>query len=257
MTGKLTRRATGRLTALLAAAMAAMAVLAVWANEPAGAATERLPDLAMARLTSIQIESTNGQRLLRFDTTIVNIGAGKFEAHGMRPGTSTSTMGVHQHIFDSAGGQRDRPTGAVMYYSGDGHNHWHVRNLERYALSRLDNGKRVGTDAKEGFCFYDNYRFGASTPAYYEGCANGQPDAVEVKMGLSRGWGDRYEWNVVGQYIDVTGLADGRYRLWATADRANWFKESDETNNSTWADIRIRGEQASVIRYGPSARPIG
>ena len=44
---------------------------------PAASANDQLPDLAMARLRSFSIENTtDGRRLLRFTTVIVNIGAG-------------------------------------------------------------------------------------------------------------------------------------------------------------------------------------
>jgi hypothetical protein len=72
-------------------------------------------------------------------------------------------------------------------------------------------------------------------------------------MGLSRGWGDLYNWNLPDQYIDVTGLTSGRYKLQATADVPNWFLEGSETNNFTWVDIKISGSSVSVITYGPSA----
>lgn len=243
---------------LCAVAVATLVVLlAVAANKPAAAATDRLPDLGMYKLTNIQIQNTNGQRQLRFDTRIVNTGAGAFEAHGSRPDTSTPTMGVTQRIFDDAGGYRDVPTTAQMYYAGDGHNHWHLKDLESYTLTRLDNGAKVGTGAKEGFCFFDNYRFGSTADPFYRGCANNQPDALAVTMGLSRGWGDTYGWRTVGQYIDVTNLTSGRYRLQATADQANWFEESDNTNNFTWANVQLKGGKVSVLRYGPSATPIG
>ena len=250
---------TRRLLASLAAVVGAVATLAVLADAPAGqTTTDRLPDLRMARLASIQIQNrSNGDRWLRFDTVIVNVGAGDFEARGSRPNTSTPNMTVTQRIYNSAGGSRTRTTTAQMYYSGDGHDHWHLRNLERYTLRRLDNGAQVRTGNKEGFCFFDNYRFGSTQAADYgPGCANGQPRALSVMTGLSRGWGDRYNWNTVGQYIDVTGLANGGYELRATADTGGWFQETNETNNFTWADIQIQGSQVSVIRYGPSAQPI-
>lgn len=243
---------------LCAAAVALAALVAAGAGRPAGAATDVLPDLRMAKLTNVQIQNrSDGDRWLRFDTVIVNVGAGKFEAHGTRSGTSTPTMAVHQHVFDSAGGFRDRATSAQMYYSGDGHSHWHVRNLERYSLTPLDNNAGARSGNKEGFCFYDNAPFGSATGPYYTGCANGQPGALGVKMGLSRGWGDNYGWNTVGQYINVTGLPDGLYRLRATADTGGWFLESNETNNFTWAEVRIRGTSVSVTKYGPAAQPIG
>jgi hypothetical protein len=94
------------------------------------------------------------------------------------------------------------------------------------------------------------------------GCENGNPSALRVTMGLSRGWGDIYRWSLVGQYLDITGLADGRYRLRVTADGnsadgSDRFLESDETNNSTWADLQITGDTVTVLEYGPSAPTVG
>ena len=232
-----------------------LAVLGAYAT-PAGAATDRLPDLAMARLTQIQIQNTNGHRLLRFTTTIVNVGAGKFELRGSRPNRGIPTMRVTQRIFDSAGDFRNRPTTAQMYFAGDGHNHWHTKNLARYTLTPLNNnGVRVRRGAKQGFCFRDNHRFGSTQAAYYTSCGH-DSRALKQRMGISRGWGDTYWWKTAGQYINVTGLPKGRYRLRVTADAANWFAETKNNNNSTWADIRIRGANVSVIKYGPAAQPI-
>jgi hypothetical protein len=251
------RRIRNRAVLLLCAAAAATLAVAltVAASKPTGAATDRLPDLAMAKLTGIQIQNTNGQRLLRFNTRVVNIGAGAFEANGSRPDTSTPSLSVTQRIFDDAGAYRDVPTTAEMYYAGDGHNHWHLRDLESYELIRLDNGVKVGTGAKEGFCFFDNVVFGSTQEAFYKGCGN-NPDALNVTMGLSRGWGDLYGAGTVGQYIDITNLTSGRYKLQATADGANWFLESNDSNNFTWVEVQISGNSVSVIAYGPGAQPI-
>src|SRR5215212_89778 len=235
-------------------------------TRPAHAATDLLPNLGMSKLTNIQIKKCAdttgdcafaGQLQLRFDTRIVNTGAGAFEARGSRPDTSTPTMSVTQRIFDDTGGYRDVPTTAQMYYAGDGHSHWHLKDLETYTLTRLDNGTKVGTGAKEGFCFFDNYRFGSTADPFYTNCANRQPDVLTVTTGLSRGWGDKYGYSTVGQYIDVTNLTSGRYRLTTTGDETNQFKESNETNNSTWAAVQLKGGKVSVLRYGPSAQPIG
>ena len=232
---------------------------------PAHAASrDRLPDLAMAHLQNLRIKNctvTNfrdcayvGQRQLRFDTIIANVGAGRFEARGSRF-TTSDPMRVTQRIYDDAGGYRDRATTAQMYFAGDGHNHWHLRNLERYELIRLDNGTKVGTGAKAGFCFFDNVRYGSPQAAFYTGCGN-NPNARQVRMGLSRGWGDKYGAGTIGQYIDITNLPSGRYRLRATADAPNWFLESDDTNNFTWVEIQISGNSVSVRSYGPAAQPI-
>jgi hypothetical protein len=238
------------LAVLLACGVALLVVRA-----PAGAAADSLPDLRMARLQNLHIQNTpDGRKLLRFDSIVVNVGAGGFEARGSRPDTSTD-MTVRQRIFDTAGGSRYVGTAARMYFGGDGHNHWHLRDLEDFVITRLDNGSKVGTGAKHGFCFYDNYRFGASRSAYYKGCGS-NPAALRQRMGLSRGWGDIYPSSLPDQYIDITSLTSGRYKLRATADAANWFSEANNANNFTWVDIQISGSSVSVIRWGPAARPI-
>lgn len=178
------KRAVVLLCAVTAAAL--IVAHAVVASKPARAATYRLPDLQMARLTNVQIQSTSGRRLLRFDTKIVNTGAGKFEVHGSRPSTSTPTMSVTQRIFDGVGGHQDLATAARMYYAGDGHEHWHVRNLQGFTLTRLDNGVKVGTGAKHGFCFFDNYRYGSTRDPFYTptsgACGYGAPFRVKYML---------------------------------------------------------------------------
>jgi hypothetical protein len=234
-------------------ALLAVAVLVLAACYPP---PDRLPDLGMARLADFSIQRTNGRTLLRFSTTIVNVGAGPFQVRGQRSSTGDPDMSVTQHVFQEGGGRRDVATPATMFYSGDGHNHWHVRDLERYELKRLDNGVKVGTGAKHGFCFWDNVAYRLSLPGapqsrVYSGC--GTASNLTVTVGLSVGWGDRYPSTLVGQYIDITGLTAGSYRLIATADPSNWFVESNGANNATWVDLQIRSNDVSVKGWGPSA----
>jgi lysyl oxidase len=81
----------------------------------------------------------------------------------------------------------------------------------------------------------------------------GGKDATQTMMGLSPGWGDRYNRTLPDQYIDVTGLTSGRYRLRLTADADDWFQESNNANNESWVIIRLRANAVSIVRYGPSA----
>jgi hypothetical protein len=246
---------------LLAAATASLVVvLAVAASRPAQAAADALPDLGMLHPKGLEIVTVGDQKQLRFASIIVNVGAGPFELHGrdLDASTDPETMTtVEQRIFDDAGGYRDVPTSAIMEFGGDGHNHWHVRNLEDFELERLDNGSKVGTFEKRGFCFFDNYLYGADEPAFYlqkTGSCGGGASATRTMMGLSVGWGDRYGKGLPDQYIDITGLTSGRYRLIGTADPSGWFVESDNTNNVSWVDIRIRSDdRVRITAYGPSA----
>jgi hypothetical protein len=225
---------------------------------PASAAADLLPDLGMARLRDIRIQNTtDGRRLLRFSTVVVNVGEGAFEVRGRRPDTTAPDMATEQRIFDDAGNSRYISTAATMFYAGDGHSHWHVRNFQHYELNRLDNGVKVGTGAKSGFCFYDNEIFGALTDPVYIGgnSCRGGSRALQTTMGLSEGWGDLYWSSLSGQYIDITGLASGQYRLTVTADLDNWFSETDDFNNSSWVDIQLTGTGLNIQGFGAFATP--
>jgi len=223
------------------------------------AAADRLPDLAMARLSDLSIRTSNGRRLLRYSTTIVNVGSGPFELHGQRASNAEPEMSVIQRVFDDAGGSRDIATSAVMVYAGDGHNHWHVRDLQLQEVFRAD-GTSAGRSDKRGFCFWDNvsYRLtlpGAPQSPVYQESGCGDQGSVTTAVGLSIGWGDIYSASLPDQNVNITGLADGRYRLVVTADPGGWFAESDEANNSTWVDFELyrHGKRVRVLGYGPSA----
>lgn len=228
----------------------------------APARSDRLPDLGMAPLENLSLDNSNGRTLLRFDATIVNVGAGPFELHGSNRNANNNpvTMDtVTQRIYDTAGTYRDISTSATMFFAGDGHTHWHVKDLEGYEVDGLDNNSKVTTQAKSGFCFTDNVKYklslpGASqSPTYAVGCAANQPDATDVPMGLSVGWGDLYPSSLPDQYVDISGLPEGAYRLKATADHSNWFTESNTSNNETWVDLQITDSAVYVTGYGPSA----
>lgn len=224
------------------------------------------PDLAMARLSDIDIVNANGQLQLRFSATIVNVGQGALELNATRP-DAASPFSVVQKVYGSSGSSTFSIPGASLIWGGDGHSHWHVRDLETYDLERSDNGVKVGTGMKGGFCFFDTTTFNTGLPGapaaavYAPGTVCGQNDqnVSSLRMGISVGWGDRYGSTLRDQYIDVTNLTSGNYRLNATADLAGQFFESNETNNATWVDLKLqisdKGKGSSKVRvvgYGPT-----
>nr|MBA3779932.1 hypothetical protein [Chloroflexota bacterium] len=132
-----------------------MLVLALGAMAPAGAGAihdDRLPDLRMLTPREFHTQTYAGQRRLRFSTIMVNVGQGPFEVRGRRSSTSSSLMSIRQRIYTDSG-IRDRLTDAVMKYTGDGHDHWHVQRIARYELLRP--GNKPLPSAKIGFCFFD------------------------------------------------------------------------------------------------------
>jgi Lysyl oxidase len=200
---------------------------------------------------------------LRFSATIVNVGAGPFELAASRPDSSAG-FSVSQRTLNSDGSSTTASTpGASLVFGGDGHNHWHVNSLERYELRRLDNGVKVGTSAKSGFCFFDTGPFrlsltGAPANAVYSGAGCGVATSLTVTMGLSVGWGDTYSWTLPDQFIDVTNLASGKYRLHAEADPLGWFQETSRQNNVTWVDLALTtnrkgSSKVRLLGYGPTA----
>ncbi|MBA3687652.1 MAG: hypothetical protein H0W81_02260 [Chloroflexi bacterium] len=217
-----------------------------------------MPDLGMARFRQFSVDTTliSGRSLLRFTTVLINIGDGPLQTHGynLQP---NGDMSVEQQIQDSLGGWTSYPTEYHMYYAGDLHSHWHLRDFESYVLQR-NNGPDVRTGAKHGFCLQDSYTFNLSLPgapssAHYLNCGNSS--STEVTTGISVGWGDKYAYKLRDQYIDITDLPSGQYTLTGTADALNSIAERCELNNTTKAVLQISGNSVTIVNQGgPSKR---
>ena len=240
----------------LAVPAVALATLLFWSG-PAAAATPRLPDLGMAQLRDFQVDRSTGRRLLRFSTEIVNVGSGPFEVRGSRPSTGASRMTATQRLFNTDNTISSASTGAVMVYSGDGHDHWHVENLEAYSIERVGSRRGLAFGEKVGFCFLDSGAYRTSLPGApagprYNDC--GSQSSTAVTMGLSVGWGDLYPWYLPYQWIDISGLASGEYIVRAHADPRRLFTESNTANNGTWTRLYITGRDSIyVLEQGPVA----
>jgi len=244
------------------AATAACAVLAsmLIGSVPSSAATPQLPDLGMATITGVRMDETTmpGHKLVRYDSKIINIGSGPFELVGTRASTSDTLMTVVQNVYDDEGGVTAVSTPASMYWAGDGHNHWHVTDLEQGVITRMTGTRVFGSLEKHGFHMVDDEPYDLSLPgapqaAYYDSFRTADSrnmNTLSCLMGLSVGWMDNYQANTNLQWIDVTGLKPGYYKLTVTADGLAQFEETDLTNNSTWAKIQIRAHRASIVESG-------
>lgn len=253
MIHSVTRRRAGGLA--LATLLAAMTLGPAAGAVRAGVATPVLPDLAMVAPKSFKIAvSSNGRRLLRFTTIVVNIGPGPFQLIGFDSDGATigDTLQVKQQIRYSDGTWHDRATTAQMEWAADGHNHWHVIGYQKFKLQRIG-ASTVGSGAKTGFCALDSYWYGSQKPSYYDAerqiCQTGTSGTV--LMGTQRKWGDIYRASIAYQWVDITGLPNGDYKLKVIADppfgTPGRFRESNEDNNRGWADIRIGGTSVTVL----------
>lgn len=240
---------------------------------PAAAAssTPLLPDLRMARPAHVRLcappattdpcppPTVDGTRLLRFSTIIFNKGHGPLRLVGTRACPECDTMTVEQEVLRSDGTIRVIPNDGVMRFeTNDSHHHWHVLGMESYKLWGLGAlAEEPAVSDKYGFCFFDGlqHRPGVAGspnwPAYgIEDC--GGPDSIRLEVGLSVGWGDIYPWYFHGQFIDITGVSDGRYLLCVTADPEGVVKERRDGNNEAWAEILISGDTVRVLARGNS-----
>ena len=246
------RRGSSRTAiALLAAAVLALSA-AIPLSNPDNVLAQHsssalLPDLGMLAPKDFSVEKRpRGGRWLRFDAVVVNVGQGPFDVVGM-----ASDGTVTQRIKDSSGTWAEHPTLATMFYDGDGHRHWHVKDLQEWTLVNANAAATepvFRTGAKSGFCFWDNYPYPGTGSKVYLGSAEcHQRQDGSIPMGLSVGWGDEYPSTIAGQYIDITGLALGDYIVTLKADQLEQFVESSESNNSACARIRISRSGVRVL----------
>jgi hypothetical protein len=219
-----------------------------------------LPDLMPKPQLNVTTGKVDEKWHIFFSTIIVNVGRSDFVLRATRDG---DTWTVEQGIPFSGGGAKIVPTDATLVWGGDGHNHWHVKRVATVRLVPLDaNGRPTDgpsrADTKVGFCFYDHTREFDRGPAepVFSAHSCGHKDDTLIGVGLSPGWNDTYRQSLPGQSIDVSGLPDGKYRLWTDIDEPGWFREARSHNNRTWIDLDLemtpQGLSANTIGRGPS-----
>lgn len=244
---------------MLSLMMATGATLAPPARPAVAAAEIRRPDLQMVTIRDWRIETVAGRRLLRFTTIFVNAGPGRFELRGERSSMGDDSMDIDQVIYRSDGTRFRRPTPAIAKYSGDGHDHWHVQGVVTYEAWQVADPQNARRGAKTGFCFFDTTPWRLSLPharqsPYYQEEWCGTHASMTNRVGVSVGWGDRYPWDFAYQWIDITGLPGGRYRVRATVDIQDHYREAEELDNCAWTAIRIpppgSGNALKVLRSG-------
>lgn len=120
------------------------------------------------------------RRLLRFDTVLMNRGDG-----------------------DLVLGDRSDPNNpyAPWFVFHPCHGHYHIRDFSVYELYTLG-GVRAATGTKQGFCFEDSFKYEDGGKSHGYDCGY---------QGITAGWGDWYYKQLVGQWIDITGVPEGDY----------------------------------------------
>ncbi|MGH7857433.1 MAG: lysyl oxidase family protein [Candidatus Binatia bacterium] len=191
-------------------------------------------------------------RCLRFDQIAANVGTGPLE---LRYVPDDPAPDLRQVIHRSDGSTRERPAEERMEFHAV-HGHWHYSGFGRGNLYDTA-GNLVAHNNKTGFCLievdFPGWGAKGNGPRRYTfpGCQVPN-DGDEVVQGIGPGWADVYNWFLADQYIDVTRVPDGVYRLEIVADPDDTLEESDEGNNASSIWICLQGMDAREIS-GPTA----
>ena len=159
------------------------------------------------------------RRLLRFDTVLMNRGDG-----------------------DLVVGDREDPNNpyAEFFVFHQCHGHYHIKYFSIYELLTLD-GTVVVAGTKQGFCFEDNFK-------YVDGGKSSGYDCHE--QGITSGWGDWYYKQLVGQWIDITGVPEGDYIVRVSINTGQYspiFDEGqDRYKNVTEVQVHIPNPRKKV-----------
>jgi len=161
---------------------------------------------------------------------------------------------VAQRVYNSDSTFDDRAGGTVNYHAV--HGHYHYSSFADAKLWRSNTrGAKLGdapvaASHKVSFCMadirIDKWAEKGDGPRKYYApdclfpfASDGVTD--HFSQGVNYGWADVYDWYIPDQYIEVTGVRDGYYRLEFCADPFNELEEADETNNCIVNHIRLTG----------------
>ncbi len=206
-------------------------------------------------------------RCLRFNQTIANIGSGplelRFDMRGIATPDATDDL-MLQRIYRTDGTFFERladryvfhPVHAHVHYVGFGRSFLFPNDAATGRHTSLAAAVRIGN--KVGFCVGD-IQF---LESYWGKTGNGPrqwafptcnvpksigPDAIWMVQGIDVGWADVYGWNLADQYIDITGLPDGRYELVQAANPTRSIIEQTYRDNCSSTVISIVGDTVTGL----------
>lgn len=117
-----------------------------------------------------------------------------------------------------------------LYLYSSCHAHYHFTSYASYRLLDAE-GRVAATGHKQAFCLMD-----------LEGPqGQGDEDIYDCGyQGIQSGWADIYDNYLPCQWIDVTDVGPGDYRLEITLNTDRALAESDYTNNALLVDVHIQ-----------------
>ena len=242
-------------------------------NPPLQAGGQAPLSCAVDEMAPIAAGGAEAKVCLRFTAGPINVGEGHFvKTFKFADDMAANPLGAdqtlrgssRQTVYWSDGTTSSRPGGTYSFHVT--HSHFHDDGILTYDLFRLDGPADstpvpAGKGTKSGFCPADqllgDWRAFDQAPAgsFGEGDSAGGScfSPVDGVFALTHGWGDVYRWQRPGQYVEFEGNGDGYYLLRTTVDKGNATLESDESDNSAYALVKVVGRKVDLLERGQGA----
>jgi len=214
-----------------------------------------LPDLQALPAKDVQLDIKGKNKVLRFSTLSANVGPGPLELKGGAIDSGRSKQEVEQRIYKTSS-PTGTPAAAVSVGSfvyHPRHRHFHLENYATYDLVPVNptgpSNSLHGT--KTSFCIQDTLRADDSAamgqePPYGTDQGNYAFCGRDIQ-GMSRGWADRYGYQLAGQSINVSNQPTGTYDLIITINPTGNLLEVSTGNNVSTVRICLT---ATSVRQG-------
>ena len=184
-------------------------------------------------------------RCLRMAFGVRNTGRGPMWLSHPDDGTPTEKP-LYQRVYYADGATADRLAGQAVYHAS--HGHFHHKEAVALTLFRVEGSALtpLGAEHRKGFAHRSEQirewtAFRQRWPRY--------------GFGLDAGWGDYYEWDRPGNYIDLGANLDGTYLIRMVADPGNGILESNERDNVAYSYVRIVGRTVTMLESGRGTSP--
>ena len=219
-----------RVLAVLAV-VSLLATLGVWLAPRLWAQTQPLPDLAVDQT---RLQSSVVFRTQVFKSTDCAVVEGCVTGSGKRKLMKFDVAIPNVGKADLVLGNPTDPSNANLYQFSPCHGHYHLTDFAKYELLALNN-MTVLTGRKQAFCLEDFTKVDPNAGSAKYTCSN---------QGIQVGWSDVYGSYLDCQWLDVTDIAPGQYRLKvtvnATPNVSTKLTESDYSNNTAIVTVTIK-----------------
>jgi hypothetical protein len=206
-----------------------------------------LPDLLTLPSETIFIEFEGDRKIMRFETSIANVGEADLYLTGERDPEAEVDRAI-QTVVTTGGEERSKVIGEFAYHPE--HTHVHLQNFAEYELwgyPEEGENEPLVTQEKIGFCLFDYVPYDLTMPNAAQEKQFLYANCTEGLQGLSVGWVDTYLPRREGQSFDITDLPDGRYQIRMMANHERYIMESSYDNNESLTLIEISGNSVQVL----------